>query len=70
MRRGLHNGPEEREQRDGQDMQELDSRVSLNDPESAGLPIAPFRLITYGFSSRMVKRMLPIRLVSFTCSPT
>jgi hypothetical protein len=40
MRRGLHNGPEDREQRDRQDMQELDSRASLNDPESAGLQIA------------------------------
>ena len=42
----------------------------MNDPESAGLQIVLSGPFPYGFSSRMVKRMLPIRLVSFTCSPT
>jgi len=42
MQRDLHNRPEEREQRAGQDMRELDSRASLNDPESTGLQIVPF----------------------------
>ena len=40
---------------------------SMNHPGSAGFTLRQSR---YGFSSIMVKRMLPIRLVSFTCSPT